>query len=312
MDNGRTAVVVEDDHDVGDAISGLLQKAGFDVSVARNGTDALTVIRDERPDLVTLDLTLPDIDGVEVCRQVRLVSDCYVIVVSGRSAELDRLIGLEVGADDYLVKPFSMRELQARVAALFRRPRSSDLLTDAPPAPAAPRATNGVAAPERHEGLVGCEHLLVDTRSREVRIDGAEIELTRTEFDLLAHLVTHPGLVVAREHLLKGGVGHRLRARQHPRRRRAHGQPAPQAARHLARQPVDPHDPRRRVPVRPLLRLSRQRADSRRVAPRAPRTVIDALTSATVPKTAAASSASTTSRSGEMAATSAGVVGSSA
>ncbi len=203
MDNGRTAVVVEDDHDVGDAISGLLQKAGFDVSIARNGTDALTVIRDERPDLVTLDLTLPDIDGVEVCRQVRLVSDCYVIVVSGRSAELDRLIGLEVGADDYLVKPFSMRELQARVAALFRRPRSSDLLTDAPPAPAAPRATNGVAAPERHEGLVGCEHLLVDTRAREVRIDGAQIELTRTEFDLLAHLVTHPGLVVAREHLLR-------------------------------------------------------------------------------------------------------------
>ena len=106
MDNRRTAVVVEDDRDVGDAISGLLAKAGFEVSVASNGIDALAMIRDERPDLVTLDLTLPDIDGVEVCRQVRLISDCYVIVVSGRSAELDRLIGLEVGADDYLVKPF--------------------------------------------------------------------------------------------------------------------------------------------------------------------------------------------------------------
>ena len=151
MDNGRTAVVVEDDHDVGDAISGLLQKAGFDVSVARNGTDALAVIRDERPDLVTLDLTLPDIDGVEVCRQVRLVSDCYVIVVSGRSAELDRLIGLEVGADDYLVKPFSMRELQARVAALFRRPRSSDLLTDAPPL-RPPRERPTARGPRRARG----------------------------------------------------------------------------------------------------------------------------------------------------------------
>ena len=79
---------------------------------------------------MTLDLTLPDIDGVEVCRQIRTISDCYVIVVSGRTAEVDRLIGLEVGADDYLVKPFSMRELQARVAALFRRPRQGDAATD--------------------------------------------------------------------------------------------------------------------------------------------------------------------------------------
>jgi two-component system OmpR family response regulator len=201
MDNRRTAVVVEDDRDVGDAISGLLLKAGFDVSVASNGTDALAVIRDERPDLVTLDLTLPDIDGVEVCRQVRLVSDCYVIVVSGRSAELDRLIGLEVGADDYLVKPFSMRELQARVAALFRRPRSSDLAA-AEATTAAPDAS-AAAASDDHGGVAGCDDLLVDSRAREVRVDGAEIELTRTEFDLLAHLVSNPGVVVAREDLLK-------------------------------------------------------------------------------------------------------------
>ena len=199
MDNQRTAVVVEDDRDVGDAISGLLLKAGFDVSVARNGTDALAMIRDERPDLVTLDLTLPDIDGVEVCRQVRLVSDCYVIVVSGRTAELDRLIGLEVGADDYLVKPFSMRELQARVAALFRRPRSSDLVS----AEAAAPEPVAVEEPDVHAGLAGCDDLLVDQRAREVRVDGAEIELTRTEFDLLAHLVSHPGVVVARQDLLR-------------------------------------------------------------------------------------------------------------
>ena len=201
MDNRRTAVVVEDDRDVGDAISGLLMKAGFDVTVARSGADALTVIREELPDLVTLDLTLPDIDGVEVCRQVRLVSDCYVIVVSGRTAELDRLIGLEVGADDYLVKPFSMRELQARVAALFRRPRSSDLVAAEPVA----RAATAVASPTATgpDGPAGCDDLLVDPRAREVRVDGAEIELTRTEFDLLAHLVSNPGVVVAREDLLK-------------------------------------------------------------------------------------------------------------
>ncbi|RYB89399.1 response regulator transcription factor [Nocardioides glacieisoli] len=201
MDNRRTAVVVEDDRDVGDAISGLLAKAGFEVTVASNGIDALAVIRDERPDLVTLDLTLPDIDGVEVCRQVRLVSDCYVIVVSGRTAELDRLIGLEVGADDYLVKPFSMRELQARVAALFRRPRSSDLVS--PEAAAASQQAHADATPDAFDSRTGCDDLLVDSRSREVRVDGEEIELTRTEFDLLAHLVSHPGVVVAREDLLR-------------------------------------------------------------------------------------------------------------
>ncbi|HEV2798285.1 MAG TPA: response regulator transcription factor, partial [Nocardioides sp.] len=154
------------------------------------------------PDLVTLDLTLPDIDGVEVCRQIRLVSDCYVIVVSGRTGELDRLIGLEVGADDYLVKPFSMRELQARVAALFRRPRSSDLLS---PEPTGRDTTAAVpaAGPADPDGLAGCEDLLVDPRAREVRVDGAEIDLTRTEFDLLAHLVSNPGVVVARQDLLR-------------------------------------------------------------------------------------------------------------
>ncbi len=203
MDNRRTAVVVEDDRDVGDAISGLLTKAGFDVSIARSGSDALAVIHDELPDLVTLDLTLPDIDGVEVCRQVRLVSDCYIIVVSGRTAELDRLIGLEVGADDYLVKPFSMRELQARVAALFRRPRTSELVSPESVAPGTTAVPGSTAGPGSIDGPAGCDDLLLDPRAREVRVDGAEVDLTRTEFDLLAHLVSHPGVVVAREDLLK-------------------------------------------------------------------------------------------------------------
>ena len=204
MDNRRTAVVVEDDRDLGDAIAALLLKAGFDVSVATNGIDALATIRDERPDLVTLDLTLPDIDGVEVCRQVRLVSDCYVIVVSARSAELDRLVGLEVGADDYLVKPFSMRELQARVAAVFRRPRSRDL---APAAGAGPEAYDvspqDAATSGAVGGLTGCDDLLVDAGARKVRVDGEHLDLTRTEFDLLAHLVSNAGVVVPREDLLK-------------------------------------------------------------------------------------------------------------
>ena len=201
MMNARTAVVVEDDHDVGDAISQLLDQAGFDVTVARTGGEALTVIREARPDLVTLDLTLPDIDGVEVCRQIRTVSDCYVIVVSGRTAEVDRLIGLEVGADDYLVKPFSMRELQARVAALFRRPRSSE------PGPAAAVTTAAPVADPVPDAdptsMDGCSDLTLNRGSREVLVSGREVDLTRTEFDLLAHLVGHPGVVVPREELMR-------------------------------------------------------------------------------------------------------------
>ncbi len=201
MNKLRTAVVVEDDHDVGDALSRLLVQAGFDVTVARTGAQALAVVRDQDPELVTLDLTLPDIDGVEVCRQIRLISDCYVIVVSGRTSEVDRLVGLEVGADDYLVKPFSVRELQARVAALFRRPRSSDLVAPevAAPLPVAP----DLQAPVDDSTQTGCDDLLLDPRAREVLVDGEEIDLTRTEFDLLAHLVSRPGVVVAREDLLR-------------------------------------------------------------------------------------------------------------
>lgn len=203
MINQRTAVVVEDDSDVGELISGLLDQAGFSVTVVATGAEALTVIREQMPDLVTLDMSLPDIDGVEVCRQVRLISDCYVIVISARTSEIDRLIGLEVGADDYLVKPFSMRELQARVAALFRRPRMSEPSSETRRAPAAlatPVTTGRVTA---ETGQLGCEHLSLNTGSREVRVRGHEVDLTRTEFDLLAHLVSNPGVVVPREDLLR-------------------------------------------------------------------------------------------------------------
>ncbi|GAB3016149.1 DNA-binding response regulator [Nocardioides flavus (ex Wang et al. 2016)] len=197
--DARKAVVVEDDRDVGDAISRLLEQAGFDVVVAHTGAEAMAMVAEVEPDLVTLDLTLPDIDGVEVCRRIRMVSDCYVIVVSGRTAEVDRLVGLEVGADDYLSKPFSMRELQARVAALFRRPRSSDVLA---PEPGGSERPPDVPTPEPTSQL-GCSDLTLDRGAREVLVSGAEVDLTRTEFDLLAHLVSNAGVVVAREELMR-------------------------------------------------------------------------------------------------------------
>lgn len=190
----RIAVVVEDDADLSDAIGRSLELAGFDVVVARTGEDALAAVADRRPDLVTLDLSLPDIDGLEVCRAIRADSDCYILMISGRRDEVDRLTGLEVGADDFVVKPISMRELQARVAALFRRPRNRTV------PPTVPAARTGQA----ERAVLDCgAGLRVDPAAREVTIHGTRVELTRTEFDLLAHLASRPGVVVSRDEMLR-------------------------------------------------------------------------------------------------------------
>lgn len=185
----RIALVVEDDADIGDAIGEALGLAGFEVTVVGNGEKALAALSAHPPDLVTLDLSLPDIDGLELCRRIRLSSDCYIIMVSARHAEVDKLTGLAAGADDFITKPFSLRELQARVAALFRRPRRTD-----------PEQS---AVPARPDVLDGGAGLTVDRGAREVRVDGATVELTRTEFDLLAHLVSRPGVVIGRDELLR-------------------------------------------------------------------------------------------------------------
>ena len=189
-------MVVEDDRDIGSAIDRSLQLAGFDVVVATTGEDALASVALHRPDLVTLDLTLPDVDGLEVCRRIRAESDCYIIMISARRDEVDRLTGLEVGADDFLTKPFSLRELQARVAALFRRPRSRT------PAETTLAAVGRAAA--RGETVLDCgSGLEVDPAAREVTIHGESVDLTRTEFDLLAHLASRPGVVVGRDEVLR-------------------------------------------------------------------------------------------------------------
>lgn len=186
----RIALVVEDDPDIGDAIAEAIGLAGFEVTLAATGERALAAVAAEPPDLITLDLSLPDIDGLELCRRIRVSSDCYIIMVSARHAEVDKLTGLAAGADDFITKPFSLRELQARVAALFRRPRRA----------AEPAAS---PAPQRSDVLDGGAGLLVDLSAREVRVDGATVELTRTEFDLLAHLVARPGVVIGRDELLR-------------------------------------------------------------------------------------------------------------
>ncbi|HWG23336.1 response regulator transcription factor [Actinospica sp.] len=182
----RTALVIEDAPDICLLVCDTLRQAGFEATGAGSGARGLELAKQLSPDLVTLDLTLPDIDGIEVCRQLRAVTNAYVIVLSARDEETDRLIGLEVGADDYMVKPFSPRELRARVGALFRRPRLED-----------PGA-------EPHAGSVmRIGELRVDRESREVTLDGAPVGLTRTEFDLLAALMSRPHRVWERDTLAR-------------------------------------------------------------------------------------------------------------
>src|SRR4051812_34668340 len=124
VEEPHRALVIEDAADVRLLVREVLRKSGFEVWEAANGKTALAKAEEIRPDLITLDLTLPDIDGIEVCRRLRGMTDAYVIMLTARLEETDRLVGLEVGADDYITKPFSPREFRARVAAMFRRPRA--------------------------------------------------------------------------------------------------------------------------------------------------------------------------------------------
>jgi two-component system, OmpR family, alkaline phosphatase synthesis response regulator PhoP len=181
-------LVVDDEPPIVELVSGYLEREGWIVAQASDGPSAIASSRAEPPDVVVLDVMLPGFDGIEVCRQLRTFSDAYVLMLTARGEEIDRIMGLTVGADDYLVKPFSPRELVARIKALLRRPRSgSGGSATAGAAPASP-------APD---GLV------VDEARRLVRVDGAVVELTALEFNLLAALARTPGVVQTRAALLE-------------------------------------------------------------------------------------------------------------
>jgi DNA-binding response OmpR family regulator len=183
----QSVLVVEDTEEIRELVVTVLTRAGMDVRAVGTGAEALDEVRRSTPDVVILDLGLPDADGTEVCRQIRAESECYVLMLTARAEEVDLLIGLAVGADGYMAKPFSPRELVARVQVMLRRPRV--------PAAAEP------AAVEEHVRRLA--ELEVDEDSREVRVDGAVVDLTRTEFDLLAALASRPGRVLQRETLLR-------------------------------------------------------------------------------------------------------------
>jgi two-component system alkaline phosphatase synthesis response regulator PhoP len=157
-----------------------LEKSGFGVVTAVDGQSALTTFRHEKPDLVVLDLNLPGMDGLDVCRTLRREADVPIIMLTARVEEMDRLIGLELGADDYITKPFSPRELVARVRAVLRR------------------VGGGIHQP----GLIRAGALEIDLQGHKVSCDDETIELSRTEFNLLATLAQHPGQTFTRAQLL--------------------------------------------------------------------------------------------------------------
>ena len=178
----KTVLVVEDESAIAEVAEMYLEQGGFRVRLAPTGADAIKQLDDPSIDIVLLDLMLPDADGVDLFREIRARRHLPVIMVTARDAEADRVLGLELGADDYVTKPFSPRELVARVRAVLRRGAPAD----------------GATTPAIDAGGVR-----VDLESREVTGHGVAVELTRREFDLLAHVLRHPGRVFTRAQLLE-------------------------------------------------------------------------------------------------------------
>lgn len=182
MGNGKI-LVVDDEQSIVDLVNAYLRSDGFEVLIARDGPSGLKIARTEKPNLIVLDLMLPGMDGLEVLTQLRRDSNVYVILLTAKSEETDKIVGLSVGADDYVTKPFSPRELVARIKAALRRQS----------------AQSGQAASER----MTFAHLVLDPAARKAWVDGEEIELTTMEYDLLFALSRHNGMVLSREQLLE-------------------------------------------------------------------------------------------------------------
>jgi len=179
----ESILIVEDESSIASFVALYLKNAGYAVRAVGKGADALDQVAADPPALVILDLMLPDIDGIEVCRRIRKGSDVPILMLTARDEDVDKIIGLEVGADDYMTKPFNPRELVARVRAILRR--------------AAPDRTKRESAVIQHGDLV------IDAGRREARVGEQEIQLAPKEFDLLWELLDHRGLVLTRDQLLE-------------------------------------------------------------------------------------------------------------
>ncbi|WTS97978.1 response regulator transcription factor [Streptomyces sp. NBC_00096] len=183
-------LVVDDDPTVAEVVTGYLRRAGYAVETAGDGPAALARADRVRPDLVVLDLMLPGLDGLEVCRRLRATGPVPVIMLTARGDEDDRIAGLELGADDYVTKPFSPRELVLRVNSVLRRG-------------AAAAAGTGAAGPDVREGRLEGAGITLDPATHRASKDGRELALTVREFDLLAHFLRHPGQAHGREELMR-------------------------------------------------------------------------------------------------------------
>jgi two-component system alkaline phosphatase synthesis response regulator PhoP len=176
-------LIVDDEVAITNLVSAYLKPEGYEVYTAADGSSGLQVARAYKPDLIVLDVMLPGMDGMEVLTRIRRESDVYVILLTAKSEETDKIVGLSVGADDYVTKPFSPRELVARIKAALRRMKSE--------------------GETRTANILNFEHIRIDNGSRQVWVDDQLVELTQTEFDLLAALAEHRGMVLSREQLLE-------------------------------------------------------------------------------------------------------------
>lgn len=181
-------LIVDDEIAVTDLLAYNLRKAHYEALVATDGATALELAESESPDLILLDLMLPKIDGLDVCRELRKHSDVPIIMITALGEETDRVVGLELGADDYICKPFSVRELMARIKAVLRRTSEGKIT-----------GTSNI--------LIGPNGLEIDKVSRISSIDGEPLDLTRLEFDLLSYLINHRGQALSREKLLEEAWG---------------------------------------------------------------------------------------------------------
>ena len=199
----RRILVVDDESTIREMVGYNLRRDGFDVELAEDGRDALVAARRTPPDLVVLDIMLPGLDGYQVCRALRQESNVPILVLSARGEEFDRVLGLELGADDYLTKQFAMRELLARVRSLLRRaelPASRGELQKS----AVPTGRNNSPAPHSVVGqVVVAGDLEVDVARRQAILGGGLLTLKPKEFDLLHYLVRHPSIVLSRDALLR-------------------------------------------------------------------------------------------------------------
>ena len=185
----KTVLVVEDEDAIAEAVRARLRSEGYEVLVASDGPEALRAHAERRPDLVVLDLMLPGMDGLEVCQRIQRDGWTPVLMLTARAEEADTVAGFAVGADDYLTKPFSLRELVARVQAILRRRDRIEGAVD--------------GAPIERDGL------LVDARRRRVEVDGDEVQLTPLEFEILQVLAREPGAVLSRDQLMDRIWGYR-------------------------------------------------------------------------------------------------------